>query len=156
VRLHHTIGLGLIADTFPPLSSYAVQHRTCDDYNDADPHSNTSTTHANETALRPTTAATTGTSTSPAATAPGTQTACGPELRSGKPPDMADGQEGLVLFTSPHRLSINTSTTHASVQAATAAHARGTSGANCTTAATCAHRHDILPLRLQCRFLQLG
>merc|ERR1719220_65339 len=69
---------------------------------------------------------------------------------------MADGEEGLVLSTSPHRLSVNTSAATASVQATAAADARGpTAATNCNCTATGTHRDDVLPLRLQCGFLQL-
>jgi len=73
---------------------------------------------------------------------------------------VADGEESLVLFAPPHRLSIDTTASAASVQAATASDAcgsatpTGTSGPPTgTSGSSC---HNFLPLRLQCRFLQLG
>jgi len=70
---------------------------------------------------------------------------------------MADRKKSMVLSTSPRRLSINTSAAAAGVQATTAtADARGTpapTSRHCTATGT--HFHDILPLRLQCRILQL-
>jgi len=75
---------------------------------------------------------------------------------------MANGQEGVVLPPPPHWMPYNASTAtsatnhEAAASAPNASREAATATASCGTAAGSTGGDHIVPLRLQCRILELG